>query len=109
MHIPNQESRGHISPTKVYFVVGSALLALTVITVAASYVDWGSTLANVCIALAIASVKASLVILFFMHLKYEKMIVWGYGIIYPIILFAIMVGFISLDIFQRIQVIPASP
>jgi len=106
MHIANQESRGHISPTKVYFFVGTGLLILTVITVAASYIDWGSTLINVCIALAIASLKASLVILFFMHMKYEDKFIWGYGIIYPIIIFSIMVGFISLDIFQRVIPIP---
>ncbi|MBL8018981.1 MAG: cytochrome C oxidase subunit IV family protein [Leptospirales bacterium] len=106
MHIPDQESRGHISKTRVYYLVGTALLVLTVVTVGASYIDWGSTLINVLIALFIATIKASLVILFFMHMKYEDRFVWGYGIIYPAIIFAIMVGFISLDIFQRVQVIP---
>lgn len=106
MHIPKQESRGHISSVKSYFVIGGLLLLLTVITVAASNYDWGSTLVNVIIALVIATIKATLVILYFMHMKYEGKMVWGYGIAYPIVLFAIMISFISLDVFKRIKVEP---
>jgi cytochrome c oxidase subunit 4 len=47
-----------------------ALLVLTVITVGASYIDFGS--GNIVIALFIATIKASIVALFFMHLKDEK-------------------------------------
>jgi cytochrome c oxidase subunit IV len=47
-----------------------ALLFLTIITVGASYIDFGS--GNVVIALFIATIKATLVALFFMHLRYEK-------------------------------------
>jgi cytochrome c oxidase subunit IV len=53
-----------------YVKVLVALLILTALTVAASYVDFGS--GNVVIALFIASVKAMLVALFFMHLRYDK-------------------------------------
>ncbi|HLH40070.1 MAG TPA: cytochrome C oxidase subunit IV family protein [Bryobacteraceae bacterium] len=54
----------------VYVKTLLALLILTILTVAASYIDFGS--GNVVIALLIASIKASLVALFFMHLRYEK-------------------------------------
>jgi cytochrome c oxidase subunit IV len=54
----------------VYVKTLIALLILTVITVGASYIDFGS--GNIVIALFIASIKASLVALFFMHLRYEK-------------------------------------
>jgi cytochrome c oxidase subunit 4 len=47
-----------------------SLLILTAITVGASYINFGS--GNVVIALAIASIKASLVALFFMHLLHDK-------------------------------------
>jgi cytochrome c oxidase subunit 4 len=47
-----------------------ALLILTAITVGASYIDFGS--GNIVIALFIASIKATLVALFFMHLRYDK-------------------------------------
>lgn len=52
---------------KQYLAVLGALLVLTIITVGASYLDFGS--ANIVIAVLIATVKASLVALFFMHLK----------------------------------------
>jgi cytochrome c oxidase subunit 4 len=54
----------------VYLRTLIALLFLTVITVGAAYVDFGS--GNVVIALTIATIKATLVALFFMHLRYEK-------------------------------------
>jgi cytochrome c oxidase subunit 4 len=54
----------------IYVKTLLALLVLTVITVGASYVDFGS--GNIVIALFIATIKASIVALFFMHLKDEK-------------------------------------
>ena len=109
MHIPDQESRGHVSPTKVYYIVGTMLLGLTVITVLASLVHWGEMIGvkglivNVIIAMIIATVKATLVLLYFMHMKHESKLIWGFGIIYPIILFGIMIGLMSLDVFNRIN------
>ena len=50
----------------------AALLVLTVITVLASTIHWGSGMANVIIAMIIASIKGSLVALFFMHLRWDK-------------------------------------
>ncbi len=102
MHIPRQASRGHVSPTRTYFIVGAALLVLTAITVAASYIDLNSMLLNVTVAMLIASVKASLVLLYFMHMKYESKLVWMFGILYPILLFALMVGMIVIDMFLRV-------
>jgi cytochrome c oxidase subunit 4 len=58
------------SSSGVYVKTLLALLFLTIVTVAASYVDFGS--GNVIIALFIATIKATLVALFFMHLRYEK-------------------------------------
>ena len=60
----------HHGGSGVYVKTLIALLILTVITVGASYVDFGA--GNIVIALFIASIKASLVALFFMHLRYEK-------------------------------------
>lgn len=59
----------HSGP-KTYLAVIVALLGLTVITVGAAYIDFGSI--NTVIALTIASVKAALVALFFMHLKDDR-------------------------------------
>ena len=55
-----------------YFLIFGTLVVFTVITVLASYWNMGSKAANVMLALGIATFKASLVMLFFMHLKYEK-------------------------------------
>jgi cytochrome c oxidase subunit 4 len=60
--------RAHV---KVYMMVFGALAFLTVVTVAVSYLDLAVRPA-IALALVIATVKASLVALFFMHLKGEK-------------------------------------
>ena len=57
---------------KIYGAVLAVLLILTFITVAASKVQFGSGMINVVIALSIATIKASLVALFFMHLIHDK-------------------------------------
>jgi cytochrome c oxidase subunit 4 len=61
---------GHIVPLRVLFAVLATLLVLTYITVAVSWRDFGRF--NLWIAIGIAVVKASIVLLFFMHLKYDK-------------------------------------
>src|SRR5687768_14689549 len=61
---------GHVLPLKVYIGVWGALMCLTVITVAVAQVDLGPL--NVPLALAIASVKAALVALIFMHLLWDE-------------------------------------
>jgi cytochrome c oxidase subunit 4 len=65
-----------------------ALLLLTALTVLVSYVDLG--IWNAVVALLIASVKASLVALFFMHLKSEDRLVWGFALV-PIVFLALII------------------
>lgn len=60
----------HITGPKTYAAVLAGLLVLTVITVVAAGIDFGAM--NVIIALVIASMKATLVALFFMHLRHDK-------------------------------------
>ncbi len=61
---------GHVVPAKVLLGVWAALVVLTVITVAVTYVDLGRF--NIWAAIAIAAFKASLVGLYFMHLRYDS-------------------------------------
>src|SRR5215208_3055774 len=61
---------GHISPKSTYYTIFGALMVLTAITVAVAFVHLGSL--NFPVALAIAVTKATLVILFFMHVKYSS-------------------------------------
>jgi cytochrome c oxidase subunit 4 len=72
-----------------YIFVWVVLLFLTFITWKVSYIPLG--LMNVTVAMIIASLKASLVALFFMHLRYENKLVWTFALI-PL-------GFLSLIIF----------
>ena len=67
-----QMGHHHVSSSAMFFNVLVALLILTVVTVGASRIDFGP--ANMLIAMLIASVKASLVILFFMHVKWDTAI-----------------------------------
>jgi cytochrome c oxidase subunit 4 len=70
-HAANDDGHEHGGP-KVYAGVLAALLFMTVVTVGASYIDFGAGKTNVIIAMLIASCKASLVALFFMHLRWDK-------------------------------------
>jgi cytochrome c oxidase subunit IV len=69
---------GHIVPRKIYFMVFASLLALTALTTLAAYVDLDAYLGlktipmNTIVALGIAACKATLVALFFMHVKYSS-------------------------------------
>ena len=65
----HNEHEHHIVSPKTYLAIVAALLVLTAVTVAASYAELG--IFNPVIALAIAVVKATLVVLFFMHVKYS--------------------------------------
>ena len=59
---------GHISPKSTYVTIFGALLVCTMITVLAAFINLGNL--NFPVALAIAVFKATLVVLFFMHVKY---------------------------------------
>ena len=60
----------HIMSSKFYYTIWIALLCLTVITAAVSFVDLGPF--NTIVALVIATIKALLVVMFFMHVKYTS-------------------------------------
>src|SRR3954453_13763031 len=81
---------GHISPKSTYYTIFAALMVLTGITVGVAFIHLGSL--NFPVALAIAITKATLVILFFMHVKYSskltKMIV-GMAFFFLAVMFAL--------------------
>jgi cytochrome c oxidase subunit IV len=64
----------HVVPLGVYFGVFAALLVGTGLTVWVSYIDLGRW--NTPVALAIAVTKATLVALFFMHLRWSSRLTW---------------------------------
>jgi len=65
----------HIVPVRIYLMIFIALMAGTALTVWAGFRDFPGPL-NVIIALTIASIKATLVVLYFMHLRYSSRLVW---------------------------------
>ena len=71
-------AHGHDVKAEVrrYMIVFGALVVGTVVTVLASYVDFGSPKANIIVALAIALVKGFLVAGFFMHLVSERIMIY---------------------------------
>ncbi|MGD0731361.1 MAG: cytochrome C oxidase subunit IV family protein [Terracidiphilus sp.] len=76
-----EKAQHHIVSPRIYIIVGSALLVLTGTTVWASFQEWG--VFNPIAALGIAVVKAMIVALFFMHVKYSTrltMLTVGAGI-----------------------------
>jgi cytochrome c oxidase subunit 4 len=58
----------HEITKSTYYKVFAALMALLVVTVIATYIPWGSRI-GIVIAMAIAIIKATLVVLYFMHVK----------------------------------------
>ncbi len=88
----------HITSNKTYLIVWAALMVMTAITVYVSYINFG--MLNIVIALAVASIKASIVALYFMHLKFEDSITWVFAL-FPLLLLALLIGMTITDTFTR--------
>jgi cytochrome c oxidase subunit IV len=65
----------HVVPRRVYYTIYGILMLCTYLTAQIAFIDLGAL--NTVAALAIAVFKASLVILFFMHLKYGARLTWA--------------------------------
>lgn len=98
----NAHSESHEHSAVPYHLTLTALLILTGITVGASYINFGSGSANVTIALAVATVKATLVALIFMHLAQDKP-VNGVIALSGFLFLGIFLGFCLLDFNTRIE------
>jgi cytochrome c oxidase subunit 4 len=67
----DEHVHSHIASVQFYSGIFAALVVLTIITVKVSYYDFGTF--NILVALLIATAKASLVALFFMHLRHDNL------------------------------------
>ena len=78
-HAAHHGHHGHDIGKEIrkYMIVFAALIVGTIITVAASYVDFGGHAINIAVALLIATVKGALVAAFFMHLIDERKMIYG--------------------------------
>ncbi len=89
----------HIS-IKVYAVVFSALIALTLLTTGVAFIDLGGNLNSIA-AITIAICKALLVVLYFMHVRYSDRQTWvfvGAGIFWLMILITLTMS----DVLSRL-------
>jgi len=81
---------GHIAPKKTYYVIFGSLMVLTTITVVVAFINLGRL--NFPVALGIAILKATLVVLFFMHVKYSSRLtklICGTAFFFLLILFGL--------------------
>ena len=91
----------HITSNKTYIIVWAALMVMTATTVYVSYINFG--VLNIVIALVVASIKATMVALYFMHLKLEDSITWVFAL-FPLSLLALLIAMTMTDMFTRVVV-----
>ena len=65
----------HVVPPRTYYLIFLTLMVCTAITVAVAFIDLGPM--NTLVAMTIAVLKATLVVLFFMHVKYSTRLTWA--------------------------------
>ena len=88
----------HILPVSLYLAIAGILMVMTVVTVWAAGIDFGGW--NVVIALLIATVKASLVALYFMHLKYDNPF-YAFVFVCSLLFLATFISLIMFDTLRR--------
>jgi len=94
-HDDHSHEISHTASVKVLLGTFGALMVLTFLTVAATGVDFGSSM-NLLIAMIVATVKATLVCMYFMHLKYDKAI-YTVGLVTAVLFALLFVSFALMD------------
>lgn len=85
----------HVVPMKILVGVWLALMVLTVVTVGVTHWDFGGGI-NLWIAMAIATLKASLVAMYFMHLRYDSPF-YGVILVFSLLFVMLFIGFALMD------------
>jgi cytochrome c oxidase subunit 4 len=93
----------HVSSPKLYFLIFALLMVLTVLTVVVAYFDFG--VLNDVVALTIATSKALLVVLFFMHVKYSSRLT-ALTALSGVVFLVILIGFTLNDYLTRGDLLP---
>jgi cytochrome c oxidase subunit IV len=93
-----EHAEHHVVSPKVYGLVFGALLIFTAITVAAAYVEMGPF--NPIVAIAIACIKAVLVVLFFMHIRYSSKLM-KLTVVSGVFMFLVLVSMTLADYMSR--------
>ena len=87
-----------ITPTRTYYSVFAALIALTLVTVAVSFLELGAW--HTTVGVLIGAVKATLVGLFFMHLLHSSRMSW-LAVLAGLFWLAILMGLTLSDYLTR--------
>ncbi len=96
----NHQHKPHVLPLSIYIAVGTTLFVLTGITVAvAKYIHLGGT-GNMIVAMIIATIKGSLVALFFMHLFYDNKL-YAFAFCVSLFMLAAFIVFTMFDTLHR--------
>jgi cytochrome c oxidase subunit 4 len=88
----------HIVPTRVYYAIFAILMGCTALTVWIAFFDLGPL--NTIAAMTIAVFKATLVVLFFMHVKYGTKLTWAV-VIGSVFWLGILIAFTLADYLTR--------
>jgi cytochrome c oxidase subunit 4 len=96
-------SHGHVTPLGVYLAIFATLMVMTGVTVAVAYVHLGQL--NIVIALGIAGFKATLVVLYFMHVAHASRLTKLFAVT-GIFFLAILLGLTMVDYGSRSWVNP---
>jgi cytochrome c oxidase subunit 4 len=88
----------HVASPGLYLAIFGTLLALTALTTAVAFVDLG--LFNNVIMLTIAVTKATLVVLYFMHVRWSSRLTWAFAAS-GFLWFLLLVGITAVDIVVR--------
>jgi cytochrome c oxidase subunit IV len=91
----DEHGLSHVASVKTLLGTWGSLMVLTIVTVLATKIDLGTT-KNLMLAMVIAFVKASLVVTFFMHLKYDRLF-HTVLLIFGICAASLFVGYTLLD------------
>jgi len=94
-HDDDHPGLAHVASVKSLLATGGSLLVLTLVTVLATRIDFGANI-NLALAMAIAVFKATLVVLFFMHLRYDRLF---HSVVFAgaLLAAALFVGFTLMD------------
>ena len=91
-------SAEHIVPVRIYLLIFATLVVLTGVTTAVAFVDLG--VMNVVVMLLIAFTKATLVVLYFMHVRYGPRLVWVFAVS-GVAWLALLIGYTLSDVLTR--------
>ena len=94
----------HIVQPRIYIAIFLALMVGTTLTVVAAFYDFPGPL-NAVVALTIASIKATLVVLYFMHVRYSGRLIW-LVIVAALLWLAIMFAITFSDYWTRMWLAP---